>query len=76
MNPVIKSALVRAVRTFVQAFLGTYTALLLIGEPVSTFAALLDRRALEAGAVAGVIALLSFVQNTIEGHRDVTYDRG
>lgn len=76
MNPVVKSALVRSLRTFVQAFLGTYLALIVTGEKVMSFAALLDETALEAATVAGVIALLSFFQNAIEGHRDVTYSRG
>lgn len=73
MNPAVKSALVRAGRTFAQAFLGTYIALIVTAD---SFAGLWDRTALEAGGVAGVIALLSFGQNLLEGRRDVSYDRG
>ena len=75
MNPNTKRALVRAFRTFIQAFIGAYLAIVTTSDP-GTFAGLADTTALEAGAVAGFIAVLSFTQNFVEGKRNVRYERG
>ena len=68
----MKDALIRAGRTFLQAFIGTYIAL----ATASGFEELLTLRALEAAGVAGLIAALSFAQNAVEGRKGVTYGRG
>ncbi len=68
-----KQALVRAFRTFLQAFIGTYLATFTASPDVR---GLVDPTLVGVSVVAGVIAVLSFVQNYLEGKRDVHYDRG
>ena len=55
-----KDILVRAGKTFVQAFIA-----ILIAAQVDGVADLLDPSLYDQAAVAGVAALLSFIQNTL-----------
>ena len=60
---VSKSALIRAIRTFVAAFLATYPAPLIIGalsgsQPI-------DTSALRAAAVAGLAAIVSYLWRAV-----------
>ena len=64
----MKSALIRAARTFVQAFLGALLTSGVLQAVVDTSS--IDLSALQSAAIsaaaAGVIALMSFVQNLLE----------
>lgn len=53
----IKKPLIRAARTFLQAFLGTLTSGAVLNLDVSS---------LKFGFVSGVIAVISFIQNSLE----------
>jgi hypothetical protein len=65
--------LVRAVRTFVQSFIGIFLALIVSGNATSTVPdfTFLKTTAL-AAAWGGFIALLSFIQNALEDSTGVT----
>ena len=54
-----KSALIRAIRTFVAAFLAVYPAPLIIGALSDS--SLIDTSALRAAAVAGIAAVVSYL---------------
>ena len=56
-RPIVQSAVVRAMRTFTQAFLAVVTAGPLLDLDVPT---------LKAGAVAGVAAVLALVQRWLD----------
>jgi len=64
----MKSALIRAARTFVQAFLGALLTSGVLQAVVDTSS--IDLSALQSAAIsaaaAGVIALMSFTQNLLE----------
>lgn len=60
----LRAPVVRAVRTGVQAFLGVYIAGTL---GAGTFAEIADRGVLEAAAVAGILAAVTFIWNVLEG---------
>ena len=70
MMEAIKNAGIRAVRTFAQTFLAVFIPTI-VG--VSTFAGLTAVTAIEAAAVAGVIAVL---QNWLEQLGGASYNRG
>lgn len=59
----LKDAGIRAVRTFVQSFLGVY--LVAIGAS-PTLTDLADLTALDAAVAAGVVAVLTFLMNAVE----------
>jgi hypothetical protein len=70
----MRDAMVRGVRTFLQAFLGVFLALSTSGamglDAVPDIEVL--KRAAIAAAWAGIVALVSFVQNALEdatGHK-------
>lgn len=69
----VKHALIRAGRTCAQAALVVYGAGIATASSLSDF---VDRSLLEASAVAGGIALVSFATNLVEGGVGVKYDRG
>lgn len=76
MNERLKDALIRAGRTFLQTALGVYLAGIIASQTdgLSVFA---DLTLLEAAAAAGLVAVLSFVQNYLEmGSSSVNYNRG
>jgi uncharacterized protein YjeT (DUF2065 family) len=64
----MKDAAIRAVRTFVQALIGAFLATSVLETMVSSATIDADalRRAGISAVAAGVIALLSFVQNALE----------
>lgn len=64
----MRDALVRGVRTFLQAFLGVFLAISTSGMVGPDSLPDLDvlKRAAIAAAWAGVIALVSFTQNALE----------
>jgi hypothetical protein len=70
-----KAAAIRAARTFAQTFIGVFLAGIIATETtaLSSFAnlALLDQ-----AIAAGLVAVLSFAQNALEGWGRVEYDRG
>lgn len=70
-----KQAGIRAVRTFVQTFIGVYLAGLLASS-VTVLQDFGDVTLLNQAAAAGLVAVLSFVQNTLEDWQSVSYDRG
>jgi|ADurb_Total_1213_FD_contig_21_2023700_length_263_multi_3_in_0_out_0_1 uncharacterized membrane protein (DUF441 family) len=70
MKQAIINALIRAGRTFVQTFLSVLIPML---SGVATFAELTTVTALEAAAVAAIIAVLV---NWLEELKGVTYNRG
>jgi len=70
---VIVNALIRAVRTFVQTFIGLYLAGL-VASP--TLVDLANPQLLGVAAAGGIVALLSFVQNVVEEIGPFTYRRG
>ena len=59
MNPNLKSALIRGVRTFIAAFIAVYPAPAILGALSGSQP--LDTSALRAAAVAGVAAIVSLV---------------
>lgn len=61
----MKEASVRAVRTFVQAFLGAYLSGVVSSE-LDGIRALASVGAIEAAFVAGFIAAVTFVYNLLE----------
>lgn len=67
----MRDALIRGIRTFLQAFLGVFLAISTSGMVGPDSLPDLDvlKRAAIAAAWAGVVALVSFVQNALE---DVT----
>ena len=70
----MKDAAIRAVRTFVQTFIGVYLAGLIAGPQLGDLA---DIGLLSSAAAAGVVSVLSFVQNWLEaGIVHVDYNRG
>jgi len=69
----MRQAAIRAARTFVQTTLGVYLAGL-VAAPALDDLANIDL--LSASAAAGVVAVIAFAQNALEGLRDVNYDRG
>lgn len=73
MKQKLVAALIRALRSFAQAFIGVYA--------VGVFAAgdlgdLADQKLITAATLAGIVALVSFVQNALENWKDVSYPRG
>ncbi|MGH2551590.1 MAG: hypothetical protein ACRDHN_19565 [Thermomicrobiales bacterium] len=64
----MRDAAIRALRTFVQAVIGAFLATSVLSGMVSS--STIDANALQragiSAAAAGVIALLSFVQNAVE----------
>lgn len=67
----MRNAFIRAGRTFAQTFIGVYLAGL-VASPVLEDFANLDL--LSSAAAAGIVAVLSFVQNWLETR--ATYNRG
>lgn len=67
----MKDALIRAARTFAQAFIATYLA-----AGLTEFDDVANVSTLELAAVAGLAAVLSFLQNWLESQTSVTYNRG
>jgi len=63
----MKFALVRAARTFAQAFLGVYMAGLMASE--STLSSFVEVGLLDSATAAGLVASLTFAQNVIEEMR-------
>lgn len=63
----LRDPLVRAVRTFVQAFLAVFLASDVVSLSGFTDVALLDQ-----AATAGIVAVLSLVQNLVEDTSGVT----
>ena len=73
MNTVaIKNAAIRALRTFFQAFVGVILATWAGGSLVT----LVDISLLDKAAAAGVIAVLSFLMNLLEGATGEPLPRG
>lgn len=64
---------IRAVRTFAQTAVGVYLAGIVASPMVSDLA---DIGLLDSAAAAGVVAVLSLVQNMLEEGGHVVYDRG
>lgn len=64
---------IRAVRTFVQAFLMVYVAGI---AGATEMVDLAEPSLLQSAFVAGSIALASFLQNAVENYRAVGYYRG
>lgn len=75
VNPYIKSALIRAGRTFVQTFLGVYVAGLL-AMSTATLSDFANLSLLDQAAAAGIVSVLALVQNLLEGRASAGYDRG
>lgn len=73
MSEVLKSAAIRAARSFLQAFLAVYLAGVVGAEELGELA---DQRLLVASVLGGLVAALSLVQNLLEGWKDVSYPRG
>lgn len=71
----MRNAAVRALRTFVQTFIGVFLAGLIAGS-VTTLGDLANLTLLDQAAAAGIVAVLTFVQNWLEESREVAYDRG
>ena len=69
----MKDALIRAARTFVQTAVGVYLAGL-VGGPV--LADLYNVDLLSSARAAGIVAVLSFVQNWLESTASVSYSKG
>jgi hypothetical protein len=76
MNENLKNAYIRAARTFVQTFIGVFLAGLLAQGGVAVLGDLADLTLLNQAAAASVVAVLSLVQNLLEGGTSVHYDRG
>lgn len=68
-------ALIRAGRTFLQTFIGVYLAGL-VASANTTLADLANLSLLDTALAAGVVAVLTFVQNFLEMSRSVDYNRG
>lgn len=69
----VRGPLIRAGRTFAQTAIGVYLASV---APGPMFADLADVTIIEAGAAAGVVAVLALVMNMLEESRGASYDRG
>ena len=67
----MKQAAIRALRTFIQAFVATYLA-----AGLTTYDDVLNVTTLELSAVAGIAAVLSFLQNWLEQATNAEYNRG
>jgi len=65
-------ALIRAVRTFSQTFLGVFLA----GYAGNSLAELGNLTLIDTAAAAGIVAVLALVQNVLEGKARVKYNRG
>ena len=68
----IINAAIRAARTFAQTFVGVYLA----GYAGASLAGLADLTLLDTAAAAGIVAVLSLVQNLLEESSSWTYRRG
>jgi hypothetical protein len=66
----MQNALIRAVRTFFQTAIGVYLAGL-VAAP--TLIDLGDRALISSAAAAGVVAVLSFIQNALEESGAVSF---
>ncbi len=64
----MKDAAIRALRTFLQALIGAFLATSVLSQMASSSTIDADalKRAVISAVAAGVIALLSFVQNALE----------
>ncbi len=69
MGVSLKDAAIRAVRTFVQAFLGVYLAGVGVSPGLSDLGNL---TVLDAAAAAGIVAVLTFVVNAVEDFTEVS----
>ena len=69
----MSDALIRAGRTFLQTFIGVYLAGLVSPD---TFEGLTDLGLLESAAAAGIVSVISFVQNLLEDSAAVHYNKG
>lgn len=67
---IMQNALIRAVRTFFQTAIGVYLAGL-VAAP--TLIDLGDRALISSAAAAGVVAVLSFIQNALEESGAVSF---
>jgi hypothetical protein len=72
----MSDALIRAGRTFLQTFIGVYLAGVLASTDPNTFEALADLGLIEAATAAGIVAVISFVQNLLEDSASVDYNKG
>lgn len=75
MTDYLKSAAVRAARTFAQTFVGVYLAGL-VGSATNTLGDFANLSLLDSAAAAGLVAVLSLVQNLLEERTSVSYNRG
>lgn len=75
MQPQWKDTLIRVARTFFQTAIGVFMAGLLAND-VTGLGAFGDVTLLNAAAAAGVVSVLTFVQNWLETTASVTYSRG
>lgn len=73
MKTALINALIRAGRTFAQAFIPIYVAGLASATVVGDLANL---DLLQQAGIAGVIAVLSFLMNVLESSAGWTYRRG
>lgn len=69
----IKGPAIRAARTFAQTSIGVYLAGMVASPAVSDLANL---TLLDSATAAGVVSVLTLVQNLLEESRLVNYDRG
>ena len=69
----MRDAVIRAVRTFAQTAIGVYLAGLVSPD---SFEGLADLGLVEAAVSAGIVAVVSFVQNLLEASSSVAYNRG
>lgn len=67
-----RRAAIRALRTFLQTFLGVFLVGL-SGDSVAQFA---DIGLWESATAAGLVAVLSYAQNALEALTSASYDRG
>lgn len=66
---------IRAGRTFLQTFLGVYTAGLMASQ-VIIFSDFANVGLLQQGSAAGFVALLSFAQNLLEDTKSLNIPKG
>lgn len=71
----LKDPAIRALRTFLQTFLGVYLAGIL-GAEVTVLNDFADVGLLNSAAAAGIVATLTLIQNFLEESRTVSYERG
>jgi len=73
VKDILVNALIRAMRTFFQTFIGIYLAGLAVDPTLNDLA---DTKLLASAVAGAIVAVLAFLQNVVEEIVPVNYNRG